>query len=485
MFSLLTKPWIPVAGRDPVSLNELFENDEAYELCGPVADQLACFLFLRALTQRACEDALEYREDWQDLTSKVFRRKVLDYLHKHEALFDLEGEKPFLQYVALRSMKAEKSWSLSELRVGVSTGNTTILTERESSSPLTVSELVCSILRLVAFPWGGKYHDKSITLQQGLIKNKATGRALTIGMYGYLHNFAWADGLVETLRYNLLTKEDIDKVKYIKGMGVPAWERLPDDEGDFRFTLYEFLFPVSRFFLIQGDRVIVTDGVRPDLSPGMVPPSVSVREFMTSKKNNKSKIETLDAKCFSLPWRHIGEILPFYSKETKGWHCVQTEAVRDRKGRKGVWSLGIQVSYKSGDQYVTANDGFVSQVFKFPDEESSAEVAYARYHVEMKRLEKLVGLLSKATNSYWSDLRIGKNLPERIKQAEQNFWFECDKLKDELEILCDTGDVKAYRAKTRELVGKSFDRMCPKIPGIKRLEAWAKNRPFLKTKDAK
>lgn len=68
MFSLLTKPWIPVAGRDPLSLTELFENDEVYELCGPVADQLACFLFLRALTQRACEDVLEYREDWQDLT---------------------------------------------------------------------------------------------------------------------------------------------------------------------------------------------------------------------------------------------------------------------------------------------------------------------------------------------------------------------------------------------------------------------------------
>lgn len=485
MFSLLTKPWIPVAGRDPVSLNELFENDEAYELCGPVADQLACFLFLRALTQRACEDLLEYREDWQDLTPEAFRRKVLDYLHKHEELFDLEGEKPFLQYVAFRSMTTKNSWRLSDLRVGVSIGNTKILTERESSSPLTVSELVCSILRLVAFPWGGKYHDKSITLQKGLIKNKATGRALTIGKYGYLHNFAWADGLVETLRYNLLTKEDVDKIRFINGMGIPAWERLPDNEGDFHFTLYEFLFPVSRFFLMQGDRVIVTEGVRPTLTPGMVPPSVAVREFIEPKKNTQIKIETLDTKSLSLPWRHIDEILPFYSKENKGWHCAQTEAVRGRKGRKGVWSLGIQVSYNSGDQFVAVNDGFVSQIFKFPDEEVSARLAYARYDVEMRRLEKLVGYIRKATGKYWSDLHFVKDVSERIKQAEQNFWSECDNLKEELEVLCVTGEVEAYRTKTRELVGKTFDRMCPKIPGSKRLEAWAKNRPYLAIKDAK
>lgn len=486
MFSLLTKPWIPVAGRDPVSLNELFESDEAYELCGPVADQLACFLFLRALTQRACEDALEYREDWQDLTPEAFRRKVLDYLHKHEALFDLGGEKPFLQYPDLGAADLEKAWYLTEIRLGVAAGNTTILNETQSNHPLSDSELVCGFLRLVAIPFSGKRFDKTITLKKGLEK-KSAAPALTMGTNGYLHNFVLADGLVETLRYNLLTKEDIEEYAYIKGIGVPPWERMPVSEENFQFTLYEFLFPIARFCLIRGDRIVVTDGVSPKLLPGMVPPSVAVQKKVkdTSKKRGgssdkfKEEIRTLKASRWSLPWRHIDEILSFYDKDSTEWKCLQTSLIADRKGHKGIWSLGIQVAYQSGEQYMTASDGFVCQTFAFPDGDKKGSDAYARYTEEKQRLDRLVKVLVAVIHGYWSHLGYASDMrKDRVDQAVQYFWSECDNLKEDLENLCKIGERESYRRKTLGLVYKVFDLMCPKIPGNKRLEAWAKNRPF-------
>ena len=482
MFSLLTKPWIPVAGRYPLSLTELFENDEAYELCGPVADQLACFLFLRALTQRACEDVLEYREDWQDLTPEVFRRKVLDYLHKHEALFDLEGEKPFLQYLDLGAADLGKAWYLTEIRLGVAAGNTTILNETQSSRPLSDSELACGFLRLVSIPFGGKRFDKTLALKEGLKKTTAAP-ALTMGTSGYLHNFVLADGLVETLRYNLLTKEDIDGCAYIKDMGVPPWERMPISEEDFHFTLYEFLFPIARFCLIRGDRIVVTDGVSPKLPLGMVPPSVAVQRKDsdgTKKKSGKSakskeEVRTLKANRWSLPWRHMDEILSFYDEST-GWKCLQTSAGRERKGKKGVWSLGIQVTYHTGEQRMTAADGFVCQSFVFPDGDSEGAEAYARYKEEKQRLIRLVKVLMAATYGYWASLKDMRK--EHVDRTVQDFWSECDKLKEDFEHLCKTGERETYRRKTLRLIYEVFDRMCPKNPGNKRLEAWVKNRPF-------
>lgn len=485
MFSLLTKPWIPVAGRYPLSLTELFENDEAYELCGPVADQLACFLFLRALTQRACEDVLEYREDWQDLTPEVFRRKVLDYLHKHEALFDLEGEKPFLQYPAFETADPDKAWFLTDIRLGVAAGNTTILNETQLSRALRDSELACGFLRLVSIPFGGKRFDKTLALKEGLKKTTAAP-ALTMGTSGYLHNFVLADGLVETLRYNLLTKEDIEGCAYIKDMGVPPWERMPISEEDFHFTLYEFLFPIARFCLIRGDRIVVTDGVSPKLPLGMVPPSVAVQRKDsdgTKKKSGKSakskeEVRTLKANRWSLPWRHMDEILSFYDEST-GWKCLQTSAGRERKGKKGVWSLGIQVAYQSGEQYMTASDGFVCQTFAFPDGDSEGAEAYARYAEEKQRLIRLVKVLMAATYGYWTSLKCTPEMrKERVDRTVQEFWTECDNLKEDFEHLCKTGERETYRRKTLGLIYEVFDRMCPKNPGNKRLEAWVKNRPF-------
>lgn len=485
MFSLLTKPWIPVAGRDPLSLTELFENDQAYELCGPVADQLACFLFLRALTQRACEDVLEYREDWQDLTPEVFRRKVLDYLHKHEALFDLEGEKPFLQYPAFETADPDKAWCLTDIRLGVAAGNTTILNETQSSRALSDSELACGFLRLVSIPFGGKRFDKTLALKRGLKKTSAAP-ALTMGTSGYLHNFVLADGLVETLRYNLLTKEDIEGYAYIKDIGVPPWERMPTSEEDFHFTLYEFLFPIARFCLIRGDSIVVTDGVSPKLPLGVVPPSVAVqrKDSDGTKKNSgrsaksKEEVRTLKANRRSLPWRHMDEILSFYDDSTD-WKCLQTSAGRERKGKKGVWSLGIQVTYQAGEQYMTAGDGFVCQTFAFPDGDSEGAEAYARYAEEKQRLTHLVKVLMVATYGYWTSLNCTSEMrKERVDRTVQDFWTECDNLKEDFEHLCATGERETYRGKTLRLIYEVFDRMCPKNPGNKRLEAWVKNRPF-------
>ena len=65
-----------------------------------------------------------------------------------------------------------------------------------------------------------------------------------------------------------------------------------------------------------------------------------------------------------------------------------------------------------------------------------------------------------------------------MDRTVQDFWTECDKLKEDLEHLCKTGERETYRRKTLRLIYEVFDRMCPKNPGNKRLEAWVKNRPF-------
>ena len=90
-FNLVTDPWIKLIDNQTASLRDFFDRDAAPELGGTPIQRLIVFRLLLAITYQACP--LEMEEDYEELTVKEMRQKVLTSLTSSDFLLStLRGE---------------------------------------------------------------------------------------------------------------------------------------------------------------------------------------------------------------------------------------------------------------------------------------------------------------------------------------------------------------------------------------------------------
>ncbi len=476
-FNLIDEAWIPVAQKGLVSLRQIFSDKEITALGGNPVEKIAVLKLLLAIAQSAYTPKDE--EDWKELGPEGMCNKVLNYLNEQYDAFWLYGDRPFLQKPEIE--KAEKK-NYGAVLPMVATGNTTVLTQIHIEKPLNDAEKALLLLQLMGFALGGKKTDNSIVLSEGYIeKQKSSKPGPSVGNRGFLHSFIFGHSLIETVWINLFSEYDLEQIgMYPAGLGIAPWEKMPKGEYDevaqqLKKSYMGRLIPLCRFVLLKEDQIHYSEGIiHPGYKEYIVDPSVA---FDLSSKNPK----VIWADTQKKPWRQLPALLSFMGQSQVKYNCYQLKTIMPRVMNLElfvVWSGGMQVSNKAGEQYFSGNDDFVESEVQLSSSLFGEESQfYANLNSEMEYMENLSSLLWSRVRNYYATLKA--DAKEFASQSVTLYWQFCERNFHDLVAACydPTGEkARAMRRIFEKNAYKAFDLYCPNQTA-RQLEAWASTRP--------
>jgi CRISPR system Cascade subunit CasA len=479
-FNLLDEQWLPIEDRGRMSLHDVFSDVRTPGVAGSPIQKIAAMKFLLAIVQSAVPLATE--EDWKQLTNLSLARAAGDYLESHRDDFWLYGEKPFLQMPAIAEAKVLPYGALNP---EIACGNTTVLTASQVPSSFTDAEKACLLLRLQGFATGGKKVDNSIVLSPGYVKKKGGAAGPSLGFMGYLHTFVLGPTLMDTLRINLLTSDDIRELRvFPEGLGKAPWEEMPEGEDcpvarRLKQSLMGRLMPMNRFCLIaegEEEGMHYTEGIRhSDYKEGMADPSAAV-----SWQGKAPKALWVNPE--KRPWRSLTSLLRFLSS-TKGdeYSCPQLQIGLRRAAEFDmvrIWSGGLRVSSNAGEQYATGLDDYVESVIDM-DPQSVSDAWLQRFAAEMNVYEQISKILFGSVRGYYTDLKV-KDSP-KAEQAVNAYWQQaeayCNTLVERCEEPAPEGRM-AIRKQVARIARSDFTAVCShETP--RQLTAWVNHVPNL------
>ena len=478
-FSLCSDRWLKIAGGRSIGLYELCETNESLNLGGNPLEKYLAFRFLLALFQNVIR--VDNEEEIQDISIEEMKEILLKYLRKNCNLFELyDRNRPFLQFPSIKSKKPQL---LAGLIPGVSTGNTTVLTELNSVTKVSDAEKVYVLLQQVMFAFSGKKPDNSIVLNPTIKKSKSAPASPSVG---YLHCFVLGQDLMHTIWMNLLTQEALEEVPTLsEGFGVAPWECMPDSENDgisekIKASYIGRLIPLSRFCRLDGQYMHFTEGV--------TIPNISVSAFADlsipvsiKQKSGKTEAKGLLAKREKQPWRQLDAILGFCEQE-KSFKCKQLSFCLGREGcegpRVGIWCVGIQLTSQAGEQYLSGKDGYIESSILL-DKNVKESLFFANYKSEIERLEKLSKVLSMSVKRYFVDLGSKVSGEDYSRSCVSIFWKESGLLASKLINVCQEKDIEKIfelRKEFAEIALSCFEKVCSS-GNSRQILAFAKNRP--------
>ncbi len=483
-FNLIDEPWIPIADVGRVSLGQLFRNPHYRALGGNPVQKIALMKLLLAIAQAAATPDDE--TGWQALGESDLAGSCMAYLNEWHHRFYLYGDQPFLQMPAIARAEIK---SYGTVQAEIATGNTTVLSQGQQERALDDADKALLLLVQMGFALSGKKTDNSVVLSHGYSgkqndKGKpASGKAgPSMGFMGLLHNFVLGETLWQTLRLNLLTRQEIEQsALYPAGLGNAPWQAMP--QGEYcdiarchQQSLMGRLIPVSRFCLLTENGLHYSEGIaHPDYKAGGIDPTVAI-----NRKGKDPKV--LWVNPGKRPWRELTSLLGFLAAERGGFDCLQlrcaTGHARSRGGMFAIWSGGLCVSSNAGEQYVSGDDDYVEST-AWLHADDIGDFWYANLATEMTALDALARQLYACVLGYYkTQLVDGKSLAE---QATALFWQLCERHAQNLFDHCDKGEEnRLARQQLRKTFAahlySAFDQLCPNQTA-RQLDAWAQSRP--------
>ncbi|MGR3219375.1 MAG: type I-E CRISPR-associated protein Cse1/CasA [Candidatus Anammoxibacter sp.] len=253
--NLIGDPWLPVVFKNGqnklVSLEELYEKLlDINDLTVNPPERISLMRLLICITQAAL-DGPNDTEDWFACRDRI-KPESMEYLEQRKDLFNLYGEKPFMQ---ISGLEADKEAVVDKLDMALASGNNaTLFDHMATSSGRTI--LPCrqavNLINFLNFSTGGRVGQATWAKHKF---NESTFKAPCIKV---AHTFIKGSNMLKTIFFNLLSKEKVSTMPNSK-WGKPVWDFFPEDitnEECFTnagSTYLGRLVPLSRYIMLKGD----------------------------------------------------------------------------------------------------------------------------------------------------------------------------------------------------------------------------------------
>lgn len=493
-FSLFSEPWIPIVGNGRKSLEQLFTDSSIQVVGGCATEKIAVYKLLLGIAQ--CAYTPKDEQDWFELGPVGLAKAAIEYLRKHQDSFNLYGEKPFLQMPAVKKAAVKP---LASIVPEIACGNTTVLTHNQVAGEFSDAEIAVSLLTLQSFAFSGKRTDNSVILTpgyQGKLNPKgkpSSGKSgPSLDFCGLLHSFVLGDNLWESLWLNLWTHEflnqDKQKALFPCGIGTPPWECMPEGEDctvarTYKESLLGRLVPLSRYCLIDGQELHLTEGIKYDgYKEGKFDPTSAVM-FVPKPK-------TLWVDPEKRPWRELTSLLN-RADDGKHFECLQLQVfdshipmLKRADPEKCVvfWSGGLRVSSNAGEQYVSGTDDYIESEVELPLL-SFDEVWYVEFSNQMTKLDARAKQLYGSVLQYQKAMNMADNKTASL--ASNRFWIGCESLCQSLIDACNERDEDQLSKLDRQFYSIAcniYDELCPNSTA-RQMQAWVRFRPAMQLKN--
>lgn len=490
-FNLVDEKWIPLEGGREVSLKDIFDNKEKLpNLRGNPIQKISLIKFLLALVHSAYTP--KDQKEWQDLGANGMAQKTLEYLESKKDLFYLYGEKPFLQMPEIKNAK-KKNISILEPYIipapikteYIKATNATVLTEIQQEIKFKDSEKIRLVIQNLNFALGGKKADNSIVLTKGYSGKTKAAKGGPSGK-SLLHCLVFSDNLIETLYFNLLTKDEILSLKTIEEIGTPPWEKMPKGEDDeiakkLKKSYLGILIPLSRFILLtNNDLIHYTEGFYP-----------LETDFTTTRINTSKGIEYITVNTNKKPWREITSFLSFIdSTMNKKYNSLHLKfSINKLKNineyqKIKIYSGGLKLSpSNAGEEFITGNSDFVESEVELNLNWLGKEW-FEKLKLKMKETNDISKELNTKVYNFYKEQK-NQNPKELASKAENHFWQLVEKDFNKLLEICSLSN-EEYEEESEKIRKKfikyaftCYDTFCPHDTA-RQIESWAKNSPIFK-----
>ncbi len=416
------------------------------------------------------------------------RKRTREYMKKWRDSFWLYGEKPFLQFPALKE-KCRESRQCCNFKIGIASGNNTVVTHFQTDTAMSDADKALVSVILMNLSFGGKKCDKNAVFSKGYEKRSgAVGSS--IGGKGLLHSFVLMPSLAESIYINMLSEESIRKIhglgnKYAS-IGKAPWESMPQGEDDYiarqlKESYMGRLVGLGRFIFLEDDKIYITEGIRHyGLNELTTDPSTA---FMSKEK------QPLWADTNKRPWRSLPSLLSFIGNATnEGFVCCQLRETLTAKRLDilghdyfYIWSGGVKVSNDSGEQKCKGEDDFVESKTGI-----SRDVFNNSFYENMtKAFEYMENNAKKCENAiihYFKQLHKQLQEEDKLKlKYLSDYWQMCEKDFPDVIDACEDSKgekIEPFGKKFFRHAVKVYNEKCPKSTP-RQLEAWAAGNDVL------
>ncbi len=312
--NLTINPWIPAMRSDGsralFSLRELFsEAHQLRDLAVKPHERIALMRLLVCITQAAL-DGPKDEVDWEDCEPTI-QPTVAAYLEKWEGSFELFGDGPrFLQFPNLQAGKeSDKGSASTKLDLALATGNNHTLFDNRGSEERVV-DAVRVALNVLTFQCFSPCGTIGVARWNGKdTPGNGTSNHAPCAPSSMIHSIVLGNHLLETLRFNLLSKEMIIDFYGAQKWGTPIWE-LPISSvteaaaiQNATGTYIGRLVPLSRAIRLKqgGNAVILANGLDYAIYP-------IYREATATVRKVKEELKLLPASTGRSVWRQLSAI---------------------------------------------------------------------------------------------------------------------------------------------------------------------------------
>ncbi len=472
--NLTTNPWIPAirsdGSRGLFSLEELFSQaHQLRDLAAKPHERVALMRLLICITQAALNGPAD-EEDWEECESKI-QPLVAAYLKKWAGGFDLFGEgSRFLQFSNLQPGKeTDDGNAATKLDLTLATGNNpTIFDNRACDERVVVtSKAPLNLLTFQCFSPGGRIGvarwNGNDTQGKG-----ASGHAPCTPS-SMIHSLVLGTCLLETLRFNLLTRESVADTLGNEKWGRPLWElpvRSAMESGAIKNATQTYLgrlVPLSRAIRLNEDgvSVILANGLEYPIYP-------EYREATATIRRIEKETKLLPATSGRSMWRQLSAIV--IKRRADGDPVCGPLALRHNFGAAPttLW-VGALITDKAKIEEV------VESVYTLPSE-IFTESGRLAYETGVNFAGKWEFALKNSLKEYAKTLKV-EDTP--VARATSAFWTRLEQhLSDLFELSRNidlVADLPACRwgLAVKEAAGDAYQQCCPRQTP-RQIEAYAR-----------
>jgi len=483
--NLTADPWIPVVWDDGkpgmVSLADAFSRGhQIHDLVVRPHERIALMRLLICVAQAALDGPVDY-EDWKTCQPRLVPA-ALDYLKRWQRAFELFGDgQRFLQVGDLKKKSGrqqegdEGGNSVSKLDVALATGNNSTLFDNAGGTTRMFSDaqLARNLLSFQCFSPGGRI---GVALWGGM---ETLGRGSSLHApciaAGMLHTLVRGGCLLETIRFNLLSRSQITQLYGEDRWGQPVWERLPDNAADgdvlrnATATHLGRLIPLARAVRLDesGLTMILANGLAFPTYPEWREPTATV--VVRHIKDQPTRI-LLRASLGRAPWRELHSLtVKAISQTSNGGPLTLRENVSDDQPFD-LWVGGLVA-----DQAKLLDT--VESVFHVPAAMLTDSVQRT-YEAGVKHTASIEFRLRRAISAYHGEVGDNLNKAEmhdrrkRVQdKATSQFWTDVERhVSDLLAVVADPATLgldnawhkTAWGQATWRAVLAAYDSACPR-----------------------
>ena len=461
--NLTLEPWIPAlradGRREFFSLHDLFaQAHELRDLAVKPHERIALMRLLLCITQAALDGPADETE-WESC-EPLIQPRVRDYLNKWKPAFELFGDGTrFLQLPNLMLGKdSDEGNAATKLDLALATGNNSTLFDNRAGEDRTLASArsALNLLTFQCFAPGGRIGVAKWNGKETAGKGSSTHAPCTPS--SMVHTLVLGGTLLETLRRNLLTRENGMDFHGPNRWGKPVWEQPVEKVNDkaatenASATYLGRLVPVSRAVRLDDDgfSIILANGLEYPIFPAF-------RETTATVIKRKDELALLPASTSRSLWRQLAAV-----------------SVTRRAGADAVCgplALNHATTSRETSLWVGA---LVTDKAKIEDVVESTYTLPAGMFTDFGRLayeqgvthaEEREGILIQAVKTYASTLKVAAPAYDRARQL---FWTRVEQHLATLFDLARNTDLVAdlpnspWGEKVQDAARAAYEQSCPR-----------------------